>query len=58
MKLRSVCLLAVSAIVWMSLVVSCTPYREAGRSGKVPPGQAKKIYGQKSARDFAPGHNK
>jgi len=38
---------------------SCTAYRTtAGKSGKVPPGQAKKIYGHKSARDFAPGHNK
>ncbi len=24
----------------------------------LPPGQAKKLYGAKSARDFAPGHNK
>ncbi len=24
----------------------------------LPPGQAKKIYGEKSARDFAPGHQK
>ena len=39
-------------------ISSCTPYIKAGRSGKVPPGQAKKMYGQQSARDFAPGHNK
>lgn len=25
---------------------------------KMPPGQAKKAAGQKSARNFAPGHNK
>lgn len=30
----------------------------AGNSGKIPPGQAKKMYGAQSARDFAPGHNK
>jgi hypothetical protein len=28
------------------------------RTGWIPPGQAKKMYGAKSARDFAPGHNK
>ena len=26
--------------------------------GWIPPGQAKKMYGKKSARDYAPGHNK
>ncbi len=26
--------------------------------GNLPPGQAKKIYGAQSARDFAPGHQK
>lgn len=28
------------------------------RRGWIPPGQAKKMYGSKSARDYAPGHNK
>lgn len=29
------------------------------RNGQsIPPGQAKKMYGKKSARDYAPGHNK
>ena len=37
---------------------SCTVHRTAGRSGKVPPGQAKKISGKKSARDHAPGQRK
>lgn len=27
-------------------------------SGKIPPGQAKKITGSKSAKYYAPGHNK
>ncbi|MCG2793639.1 MAG: hypothetical protein L6262_08865 [Weeksellaceae bacterium] len=32
--------------------------RTAGNSGNIPPGQAKKIYGTKSAKPFAPGQNK
>lgn len=28
------------------------------RRSNLPPGQAKKVYGEKSARDFAPGHQK
>ncbi|PZP47922.1 MAG: hypothetical protein DI598_10530 [Pseudopedobacter saltans] len=39
------------------LSTSCTVERQAGRSGKIPPGQAKKMNGSKSARDYAPGHN-
>lgn len=39
------------------LLGSCTVYHEA--SGKrIPPGQAKKIYGTKSAKPFAPGQRK
>ncbi|HSD06698.1 hypothetical protein, partial [Flavobacterium sp.] len=30
----------------------------APKTKKVPPGQAKKMTGQKSARNYAPGHNK
>ena len=32
--------------------------RTAGNSGKVPPGQAKKGTGSKSAKPFAPGQQK
>ncbi|MVT41975.1 hypothetical protein GO495_15395 [Chitinophaga oryziterrae] len=42
----------------MILTSGCYTVRTAGNSGKVPPGQAKKAAGAKSARDFAPGHNK
>lgn len=48
----------------IALLISCflwscgTFHHTAGHSGKIPPGQAKKMYGHKSARDFAPGHNK
>lgn len=41
-------------VMWLG---SCAVHT-AGRSGKVPPGQAKKITGKKSARDHAPGHRK
>ena len=40
------------------LLSGCYIVRPAGRSGKVPPGQAKKAVGAKSARNFAPGHRK
>lgn len=33
-------------------------YRGSQRYHHMPPGQAKKYYGSKSARDYAPGHNK
>lgn len=36
---------------------SCTSIRTTG-SGKVPPGQVKKMTGSKSAKPYAPGQNK
>lgn len=33
-------------------------YSRKNNSRWIPPGQAKKMYGSKSARDYAPGHNK
>ena len=71
MKFRSIGFLTASIL--MLACFSCTSYRYAGHShrvppgqakkayrqgGSLPPGQAKKIYGAQSARDFAPGHNK
>ncbi|MGK6349964.1 quinol oxidase subunit 4 [Parapedobacter sp. DT-150] len=41
-------------VLWLG---SCAVHT-AGRSGKVPPGQAKKITGKKSAREHAPGQKK
>ena len=52
-KLSYVILL--SGIMLMS---SCYTTRTAGNSGKVPPGQAKKATGSKSAKPFAPGQQK
>ncbi|MFC6099851.1 hypothetical protein [Olivibacter domesticus] len=51
-------ILSLSLIAAMLLFSSCYSHRTAGRSGKVPPGQAKKAYGKKSAKQFAPGQRK
>ncbi len=56
----------VAAGVFALTLISCDvrtgTYGSSNRSvraGKsIPPGQAKKIYGTKSARPFAPGQNK
>jgi hypothetical protein len=53
--MKKICLLAVITVMFTS---ACYAPRTAGNSGKVPPGQAKKYYGSKSARPFAPGQNK
>jgi hypothetical protein len=48
--------------LWVVLAVfllsSCSVYHPAGNSGKVPPGQAKKMTGSKSAKKHAPGQRK
>jgi hypothetical protein len=45
------------AMAILMLASSCYTARTAGNSGKVPPGQAKKRGGSRSARGYAPGHN-
>lgn len=50
--------IAILVIIALLFMTSCVVRRSAGRSGKVPPGQAKKMYGTQSARQFAPGHRK
>jgi len=52
---RTFLIFAFAALIFAS---SCYTTRTAGNSGKVPPGQAKKRYGSKSARPFAPGQSK
>lgn len=37
------------------LLVSCASVHPSSSQGQLPPGQAKKIYGDQSARDYAPG---
>jgi len=60
MKSLKICL---AIIVFSFSIISCevrtTNSNARGVGSKsIPPGQAKKIYGTKSARPFAPGQNK
>ncbi|QPH38884.1 hypothetical protein [Pedobacter endophyticus] len=48
----------IAALSVMLLTSACYTTRTAGQSGKVPPGQAKKGTGSKSAKPFAPGQQK
>ncbi|WP_159452697.1 hypothetical protein [Pedobacter nyackensis] len=48
----------IAAIAVLMITSSCYSVRTAGNSGKVPPGQAKKGTGSKSAKPFAPGQQK
>lgn len=48
----------VLTMVGIMLISACYVPRTAGNSGKVPPGQAKKMTGSKSAKPFAPGQQK
>lgn len=48
----------IAAMSGILLFSSCYTTRIAGNSGKVPPGQAKKATGSKSAKPFAPGQQK
>jgi len=57
MNFTKIKLLLLSCLA-VGMMTSCVAHRTAGRSGKVPPGQAKKIYGTKSAKPFAPGQQK
>ncbi|WP_207802011.1 hypothetical protein [Flavobacterium aquariorum] len=38
--------------------VKVGPNHSHAKTKQVPPGQAKKMSGQKSAKNYAPGHNK
>ena len=51
-------LLKVLALCGLMLSTGCYATRTAGSSGKVPPGQAKKATGSKSAKPFAAGQRK
>ncbi|RBL90254.1 hypothetical protein DF182_27705 [Chitinophaga flava] len=44
--------------VTVMLFSSCYTVSPAGNSGKIPPGQAKKMTGSQSARPYAPGQQK
>jgi hypothetical protein len=51
-------LLAFIFFISTSVLYSCSTTHTNRNSGKVPPGKAKKIYGTKSAKPFAPGQKK
>jgi len=55
-------ILTFMVIVFTVSISSCSIQTRTSRSTykakKLPPGQAKKIYGGKSAKRYAPGHNK
>jgi hypothetical protein len=51
-------LIKVFTLCAIILSTGCYTTRTAGNSGKVPPGQAKKARGSKSAKPFAPGQRK
>ncbi|MBC9909003.1 hypothetical protein [Chitinophaga varians] len=46
------------AAVAVMLFTSCYTVQPAGNSGKVPPGQMKKMTGSQSAKPYAPGQQK
>lgn len=41
-----------------SVRVQTKPSKTVFKAKRIPPGHAKKIYGDKSAKNHAPGHNK
>jgi len=51
-------LLYIAFFVGIGSVASCATYSHGRGNKGIPPGQAKKIYGTKSAKPFAPGQNK
>ncbi|TCD07618.1 hypothetical protein EZ449_13855 [Pedobacter frigidisoli] len=55
-KMRNIYL--VFALCGLMFSTGCYTARTAGNSGKIPPGQAKKGTGSKSAKPFAPGQQK
>ncbi|RKR08312.1 hypothetical protein C8C83_5549 [Flavobacterium sp. 90] len=52
----------IMAILFVTIsTMSCSTHTHtptAGNSGKIPPGQAKKMSGSKSAKAYAPGQQK
>jgi hypothetical protein len=56
MKSRTLILSA--AIIAGSLLFSCSHHTHIHKSKPLPPGQAKKITGSRSAKSYAPGQQK
>ncbi|WP_193845431.1 hypothetical protein [Flavobacterium hungaricum] len=45
-------------IACIFIITGCSVHSTSSNSGKVPPGQAKKMSGSKSAKAYAPGQKK
>jgi len=50
--------LILPAAFFLLIIASSCTYQSHPQSGKMPPGQAKKVYGTQSAKPFAPGQRK
>lgn len=46
------------AVLLMLFITGCHVHTAHSRSGKIPPGQAKKVSGSQSAKAYAPGQQK
>lgn len=57
-SIRIYLMAAIFSLGMMSCEVRTTNRARGVGSKSIPPGQAKKIYGTKSAKPFAPGQNK
>jgi hypothetical protein len=45
-------------LVFFAVILYSCAYKPQSQTSKVPPGQAKKAFGSKSAKPFAPGQQK
>ena len=50
--------MTILVILFAFSISNCHVQMGSHKSKSVPPGQAKKINGSKSAKNYAPGHNK
>lgn len=57
-KFTTQILIILFAITLTNCSVGVTSNHNSVKTKKVPPGQAKKATGAKSAKNYAPGHNK
>jgi len=51
-------MIALFSIILTNCSVKVGPSHSTAKAKPLPPGQAKKITGEKSAKNYAPGHNK
>jgi hypothetical protein len=57
-RIAVVVLAIIFAISFSNCSVQTRSSKSTYKAKRLPPGQAKKIYGGKSAKRYAPGHNK